>query len=69
MYEYRARLFRGRHETLLLLTLAAVMVGAAVAPGPTVMLLLLALYFTAYPAVQFHERHYFHLNLLLLDYL
>lgn len=64
IYEYRARLLRGRHQTLFLLAIAALIVGAALSPGTTVMMLVLALYFTAYPAVQFHERHYFHLNLL-----
>lgn len=63
-YEYRARMLRGRHDTLLLLSIAALIIGAAIAPGTTVMLLVIGLYFTAYPAVQFHERHYFHLNLL-----
>ena len=63
-YEWRAARFR--HRTLLMqgLVLAAFLVGALISPITAGALLFLAAYFSGYPAVQFHERHYFHLNIV-----
>ncbi len=63
-YDVRARLVRGRGSIVMFVVILAFIAGAATSPAPTLVLLLLTVYFAAYPAVQFAERHYFHLNLI-----
>lgn len=63
-FTWRADFIRRRETWLLTAVILAFATAAAGSPGPTLALLLFAIYFAAYPAVQFHERHFFHLNVL-----
>lgn len=66
LFEWRARQVRGRQTVILTLVGLAFLAGAVMSPGPTLVLFLLTAYMAAYPALQFHDRHFFHLNVISL---
>jgi hypothetical protein len=63
-HQWRASIVRGRETAILAITVLAILVAAARAPLAGVVMMALVCYFAAYPALQFHERHYFHLNII-----
>jgi hypothetical protein len=62
--QWRASVVRGRETAILFATVLAILIAAARAPQAGLLLIALVCYFAAYPALQFHERHYFHLNII-----
>jgi hypothetical protein len=63
-FTMRANWFRARKQYVLATVVAAVAIGAVIDPVATCALALLTIFFAAYPATQFHPRHYFHLNVI-----